>query len=66
MLKEYEVNVRETLETKVTMRAVSREEAERLAEQKWKNGDYILDSDCFTGVEFTARKLPERERDGGR
>ena len=66
MNKSYEVNIRETLEMKVSIQAASREEAERLAEQRWKSGDYILDAEHFTGVEFNAKKTPDRDRDAGR
>ncbi len=66
MLKEYEVNIRETLEKKVIVEAATREEAEAIAERNWKCGDYILDAEDFTGVEFAARKAPEHSRDDGR
>lgn len=66
MSKAYEVNIRETLEMKVSIQAASREEAERLAEQRWKSGDYILDAEHFTGVEFNAKKARDRSRDEGR
>ena len=66
MSKSYEVNIRETLEMKVSIQAASCEEAERLAEQRWKSGDYILDAEHFTGVEFSAKKAPDRNRDAGR
>ena len=66
MSREYEVNIRETLEMKVTVEAASREEAEAIVERNWKNSEYILDADHFTGVEFTAKKVPERDRDEGR
>jgi len=64
MLKEYEVNIRETLEMKVVVEAASREEAEAIAERNWKNGEYILDADNFKGVEFEAKKPHNRGRDG--
>lgn len=64
MLKEYEVNIRETLETSVVVEAASREEAEAIAERNWKNGEYILDADNFQGVEFEAKKPHDRGRDG--
>lgn len=66
MKKEYEVNIRETLEMKVTVEAASREEAEAIVERNWKNCDYILDAEHFTGVKFSARKAPERDRDDAR
>lgn len=66
MSKEYEVNIRETLEMKVTIEATSREEAEAIVERNWKKSEYILDADHFTGVEFSAKKVPERSRSEGR
>ena len=66
MSRSYEVNIRETLEMKVTVHAESREEAERIVEEKWKSGDFVLDADHFNGVEFNAKKVPDRNRDDGR
>ena len=66
MNKNYEVNIRETLEMKVSIQAESREEAERIVEQRWKSGEYVLDADHFTSVEFNAKKARDRSRDEGR
>ncbi|MBR2287097.1 MAG: DpnD/PcfM family protein [Clostridia bacterium] len=66
MSKSFEVNIKETLETQVTVQAESREEAERIVEQRWKFGEYVLDADHFTGVEFNAKKARDRSRDEGR
>lgn len=66
MLKEYEVNIRETLEKKVTVEAESRADAEALVERCWRGGEYILDAECFTGVDFTVKRTLERGRDEGR
>lgn len=66
MNKTYEVNIRETLEMKVSIQAESREEAERIIEEKWKSGEYVLDADHFTDVEFNAKKARDRNRDEGR
>ena len=54
-MREYEVTITETLEMTVTVEAESREEAQQIASDNWKNGDYILDADHFTGVNFKAR-----------
>ena len=51
---------------KVSIQAESREEAERIVEQRWKSGEYVLDADHFTGVEFNAKKARDRSRDEGR
>ena len=61
-MKEYEVTITETLEKTVTVEAASRENAEAIVQQRWKDSTYILDADDFTGVSFKARKAPERSR----
>jgi len=61
-MKEYEVTIQETLQKKVIVEANSREEAEEIVERRWKDSDYILDADDFTGVEFHGRKAPNRDR----
>lgn len=40
-MREYEVTITETLEMTVTVEAESREEAQQIASDNWKNGDYI-------------------------
>ena len=47
-MKEYDVTITETLEMTVAVEAESREEAQQIASDNWKNGDYILDADHFT------------------
>ena len=44
-MKEYDVTITETLEMTVAVEAESREEAQQIASDNWKNGDYILDAD---------------------
>ena len=61
-MKDYDVTITETLEMTVTVNAASRMEAEQLVTERWKKGDYILDSDHFTGVNFKARN---QNRDRG-
>lgn len=58
----YNVTITETLETIVTIDAESVEEAEKIAEDLWKDGEFILDSENFTGVEFNA-DIKEKEND---
>lgn len=53
-MKEFDINIRETLETQVTVEAENEEDALREAECRWKNGDYILDADNLQGVDFWA------------
>ena len=50
----YEVTITETLQKNVTVEADSQFEAEQIVSDCWKNGEYILDADSFSGVEFTA------------
>lgn len=61
-MKDYDVTITETLEMTVTVNAASRMEAEQLVNERWKKGDYILDSYHFTGVNFKARN---QNRDRG-
>lgn len=61
-MKDYDVTITETLEMTVTVNAASRMEAEQLVNERWKKGDYILDSDHFTCVNFKARN---QNRDRG-
>lgn len=61
-MKTYDVTITETLQKTVSVEANSREEAERLVEQRWNDSEYILDADSFIGVDFSAR-INERSRD---
>lgn len=51
-MKEFVINIRETLEMQVCVEASTLEEAQKTVEKRWKNGDYILDGEHFSGVEF--------------
>lgn len=61
-MKTYYVAITETLQKTVEVEANSREEAERLIEQRWNDSEYILDAESFKGVDFSAR-VNERSRD---
>lgn len=50
--KKYTVNIKETLEKQVTIEAKSAEEAIEIVQRRWKDSEYVLDSECFTGVDF--------------
>ena len=73
--KEYRVLITETLQKTVIVEAASEQEAHRRVSDAWKNAEYILDAECFQGVEFhvvgetdadEADKRVERvERKGG-
>lgn len=51
-MKEYEVNIVETLKKTVTVEAESLEDAKYRVQKAWGKGDYILDADDFSGLEF--------------
>ena len=61
-MNESDIAIRETLEMTVTVEAENREEARRMVEERWKNGEYILDADSFKDVVFYPRG---RSRDRG-
>ena len=61
-MKEYDVTITETLKMTVTVEAESQLEAEQMVSDNWRNQEYILDADNFTGVDFKARRRP-RSRD---
>ena len=61
-MNEYDIAIRETMEMTVTVEAASREEDRRMVEERWKNGEYILDADSFKDVEFYPRGR-SRDRD---
>jgi len=52
-MKEYQVLIKELLSMTVTVEAENAIKARKIVEQKWKDGDYILDADHFKGVVFT-------------
>lgn len=61
-MKTYAVTITETLQKTVEIEANSKAEAEALIEARWNDSEYILDSDSFVGVDFSAR-TNERSRD---
>lgn len=61
-MKTYEVTMTETLCKTVKIEAENRDEAEQIVSDRWHDSEYILDAECFAGVEFKARLLP-RNRD---
>lgn len=61
-LYDYDVRISETLEKTVTVEATSWEEAKAIAESAWKNGDYILDADNFTGVNFLLERRTKHDK----
>lgn len=51
-MREFEVTITETLKKTVTVEAETLDEAEQIAGDTWRRGKYILDAECFDGVEF--------------
>lgn len=58
-MKEYDIKITETLEKTVTVKAESVEAAQAKVEEEYYNSEHILDSENFTGVDFSAEA--ERE-----
>ena len=61
-MKEYDVKITETLEKTVTVQAESHDAAEEQVRAAYYNSEYILDSENFTGVAFSARPRNGRFR----
>lgn len=61
-MKEFEVTISEMLEKTVSIEAETKEEAEQLIEEMWKDGDIILDADDFVGVEYQSNNGKEIEK----
>ena len=59
-MKEYQVQIKETLAMTVTVEAESAARAREIVEKRYKDCDYILDADHFQGVVFT---VPTKNRD---
>lgn len=51
-MKEFEVTITETLEKKITVEAMSKDEAEQAVRDMWNDADIILDADDFIDVSF--------------
>ena len=51
-MKKFEVEITETLQRTVTVEATSQEEAERMVERSWRDGDYVLTDEDYVGVDF--------------
>jgi hypothetical protein len=61
-MKEYQVQIKETLAMTVTVEAENAAQARNMVEQNWKNSSYILDASHFEGVTFTTPKNRDYER----
>ena len=58
-MKEYDIKITKPLEKTVTVKAESMEAAQAKVEEEYYNSEHILDSENFTGVDFSAEA--ERE-----
>ena len=59
----YRVTITETSKMNVFVEANCREDAEQIAFEKWNGSEYVLDSENFCNVEFTAVEADEVEFD---
>jgi hypothetical protein len=51
--REFDIVITETAKITVTVEAKDREEARRIVSDNWKNGEYVIDAEKFTGVDFS-------------
>ena len=58
--KKFKVTMIETLKKTVEVEAEYREQAEQIVADRWANGQYILDADNFTGIEFETTCIGEQ------
>ena len=54
-IRNYPVEIIETLKLSVYCEAASMDEAKYIAMDKYRNGEYILDADHFTNVDFIVK-----------
>ena len=57
----YKVTITETSKMNVIVEASCREDAEQIVSDKWRNSEYVLDSENFCNVEFAAVEADEVE-----
>jgi len=61
-MKEYAVQIKETLSMTVTVEANSALEARAMVSRGWEDGDYVLDAENFSGVAFSNQRNKDFER----
>ena len=64
-MSKFAVTIHENLKRTVVVEADSPVEAEVLVADRWRNGDYVLDAEDFTDVDFETsevRRKDDRER----
>ena len=57
----YKVTITEISKMNVIVEASCRENAEQIVSDKWRNSEYVLDSENFCNVEFSAVEADEVE-----
>ncbi len=57
----YKVTITEISKTNVIVEASCRKDAEQIVSDKWRNSEYILDSENFCDVKFSAVEADEVE-----
>jgi hypothetical protein len=60
--KPFRVEITETLQKVVAVKAKSQEEAEQIVADSWHKCKYILSAADFAGVEFAATEAEKEER----
>lgn len=60
-MKEFLINIRETLERQVKVNAETAEEAIRVVEEQYRHQEHVLNAEDFTDVEFLEMGYYERE-----
>ena len=61
-MSEYKVTITEKLKRDVYVEANSLEEARHIATENWYKGDYILDADDFSEINFDAEEVEPQEK----
>ena len=61
-MHKYLVEITETLQRQFDVEAQSKEEAEKIANMMYRNGDVVLNAEDFVDAQFTAYKKPEIDR----
>lgn len=56
-MKMYAVTITETLKMKVEVEAETQWEAEQIVSDRWHDSVYLLDAECFSGVEFSGEEI---------
>ena len=61
-MKEYQVQIKETLAMTVTIAAENAVQAREIVERQYNDSEYVLDASHYKGVSFTIPKDRDYER----